>query len=82
MGRKRTERDATVGRAGAQAVHDGPVLPGYEKILTFMRAENPGAPGFHLTLGFQLIGTARRRARINGNYVDEVMIEKFLSREP
>jgi len=51
---------------------------GYEKIFTFIRADNPAAVATYQRHGFQIIGTARRQAKINGNYVDELMIEKFL----
>ena len=50
----------------------------YEKIFTFVRADNREALQFYLKLGFRVVGTAERQARIGGNYVDEVIIEKFL----
>lgn len=51
---------------------------GYEKIFTFIRADNPAALATYQRQGFQIIGTARRQAKINGSYVDEIMVEKFL----
>jgi L-amino acid N-acyltransferase YncA len=51
---------------------------GYEKIFTYVRADNQASLSFHLSLGFQIIGTAHRQAKLNGRYVDEVLIEKFL----
>jgi L-amino acid N-acyltransferase YncA len=51
---------------------------GYEKIFTFVRADNPGALAAYCSHGFSVIGTARRQAKIRGNYVDEVLIERFL----
>jgi len=51
---------------------------GYEKMFTFVRADNPEALQFYLKLGFRVVGTAQRQARIGSNYVDEVIIEKFL----
>ncbi len=51
---------------------------GYEKLFTFIRADNPAALATYQRQGFQIIGTARRQAKINGNYVDELMVEKFL----
>lgn len=50
----------------------------YEKIFTFIRADNPAALATYQRQGFQIIGTARRQAKIKGNYVDELMVEKFL----
>ena len=51
---------------------------GYEKIFTFVRADNPAALETYLGQGFRVIGTAHRHAKIDGRYVDEVLIEKFL----
>ena len=51
---------------------------GYEKIFTFVRADNPAALATYLHHGFVIIGTAARQARIDGRYIDEVMIEKQL----
>ena len=51
---------------------------GYEKIFTFVRADNPAALATYRKRGFTIVGTARRHARINGAYVDEIIIELFL----
>jgi L-amino acid N-acyltransferase YncA len=51
---------------------------GYEKIFTFVRADNPAALATYLRCGFQIVGTASRQAKLNGSYVDEIIIEKFL----
>lgn len=51
---------------------------GYEKLFTFIRADNPAALATYQRQGFEIIGTARRQAKINGIYVDELMVEKFL----
>lgn len=51
---------------------------GYEKIFTFVRADNPAALQTYLRQGFVIVGTARRQAKIDGRYVDEVLIEKAL----
>jgi L-amino acid N-acyltransferase YncA len=52
---------------------------GYEKIFTFVRADNPAALATYLVHGFTVIGTARNQARIDGRYIDEVLIEKALN---
>jgi L-amino acid N-acyltransferase YncA len=54
---------------------------GYEKIFTFVRADNAPALQTYLRQGFQVIGTARKHARIGGCDVDEIMIEKLLMPE-
>ena len=51
---------------------------GYEKLFTFVRADNPGALAAYKSQGFTEIGRATRQAKVNGAYVDELMIEKFL----
>ncbi len=48
---------------------------GYEKFFAFVRADNPAALHTYRRHGFEVIGTARRHARIGGSYIDEVMIE-------
>ena len=51
---------------------------GYEKIFTLVRADNPAALQTYLAHGFTVIGTARQHAKIDGRYVDEILIERFL----
>ena len=52
---------------------------GYEKFLTFVRADNADGLAAYRARGFEIVGTARRHARIDGQYVDEILIEKALS---
>jgi RimJ/RimL family protein N-acetyltransferase len=33
---------------------------------------------FYSKLGFRIVGTARKQARIGQKYIDEIIIEKFL----
>ena len=51
---------------------------GFEKLFTFVRADNRASLETYLRQGFAVIGTAKRHARIDGVYVDEVLIEKQL----
>ena len=51
---------------------------GYEKIFTFVRADNLAALVTYLKQDFSIVGTARRQAKVNGTYVDEIIIERFL----
>jgi L-amino acid N-acyltransferase YncA len=51
---------------------------GFEKLFTFVRADNPAALATYQAHGFESIGTARRHARIDGRYVDEWLIERQL----
>lgn len=51
---------------------------GFEKLFTYVRADNPGALAAYLAHGFGVVGTARRHAKLNGRYIDETLIEKQL----
>jgi L-amino acid N-acyltransferase YncA len=51
---------------------------GYEKIFTYVRADNGAALATYLGQGFRTVGTAERHAKIGGVYIDEIMIERFL----
>ena len=51
---------------------------GYEKVFTDLRADNLDSLGYHLALGFAIVGTARRQARVAGRDIDVIFIERFL----
>lgn len=53
-------------------------LKGYEKFFTFIRADNEAALATYRRHGFEVIGTARRQARMKNGYVDEILVEVFL----
>jgi len=61
-----------------QSMFAAAVGSGYEKIFTFVRSDNTAALQTYLHQGFQIVGTAHRHARIGGQYIDEIIIEKFL----
>lgn len=61
-----------------QATFATAVRKGYEKIFTFVRADNPAALKTYLRQGFRTVGTAARHARVGGTYIDEIIIEKCL----
>ena len=67
-----------VGRRLAEVTFESARDKGYEKVFTFVRADNPAALGFYLNFGFRVVGTAQRQAKIGSKYVDEIFIEKFL----
>ncbi len=60
------------------ATFEAAVGLGYEKIFTYVRGDNPGALKTYLSQGFEVVGTARQQAKVNGRYVDEIIIEKLL----
>ena len=51
---------------------------GYEKFSAFVRADNVAGLAFYKRIGFEVIGTAKRHAKIKGRYIDEMMIEREL----
>jgi L-amino acid N-acyltransferase YncA len=51
---------------------------GYEKLFTYVRADNETALATYLSQGFRQVGIAQRQAKINGNYIDEIIIERWL----
>jgi L-amino acid N-acyltransferase YncA len=67
-----------VARALFAATLDDARRKNYEKLFTFVRADNPAALHTYLAHGFAVIGTARNHAKIDGRYVDEILIERFL----
>jgi len=67
-----------IGRHLFAATFEAARQQGYEKLFTFVRADNPAALGAYLAQGFLVIGTAHRHARIDGRYIDEILIEKPL----
>ena len=67
-----------VARRLFQAMFEAARQKGFEKIFTFVRADNPAALGTYFSQGFRVIGTAHRQAKIDGRYIDEILIEKFL----
>jgi L-amino acid N-acyltransferase YncA len=71
-------RGRGVGRRLAEATFEQARRKGYEKLFTLVRADNPDALQFYSRLGFRVLGTAARQARIRGKYVDEVIIEKLI----
>ena len=60
------------------ATYEAARRKGYEKFFTYVRADNEPALQTYLGQGFRVVGTAARHARIDGRYVDEIVIEKLL----
>ncbi len=72
------ERRRGIGTYLFEATLEAAKCKGYEKIFTFVRSDNVVSLTFHLKLGFRIIGTAQRQAKLNGKYIDEILIERFL----
>jgi L-amino acid N-acyltransferase YncA len=67
-----------VGAALARASFAAALAIGYDKIFTDLRADNLASLAYHLSLGFTVVGAARRQARTAGGDVDVLFIERFL----
>lgn len=72
------QRRRGIARALFAATLDAARRTGYEKLFTFVRADNPAALATYRAQGFEVVGTARRHAKIDGRYIDEILIEKML----
>ena len=53
-------------------------LKGYDKLFAYVRSDNDRALLVYLKQGFEVVGIAKKHAKVGGIYVDEVLIEKFL----
>jgi L-amino acid N-acyltransferase YncA len=62
-----------------EATFAAAIRKGYEKIFTYVRADNPAALQTYMRQGFRVIGTAQGHARIAGEYIDEIIIERLLT---
>ena len=67
-----------IGRRLFEATFERARSMGYEKIFTYVRADNEAGLAAYLGQGFEVVGTAKRHAKIHGQYIDEVLIERFL----
>jgi L-amino acid N-acyltransferase YncA len=61
--------EATFGAARAR---------GYEKFFTYVRSDNDAALQAYICQGFRVVGVAERQVKIDGRYIDEILIEKLL----
>lgn len=67
-----------IGKCLFDATFEAARRKGYEKIFTYVRADNEAALASYLRRGFHIVGTAQKHAKLNGTYVDEIIIERFL----
>jgi L-amino acid N-acyltransferase YncA len=67
-----------VGKALFEASFLKARVKGYEKLFAFVRANNVAGLTAYLGRGFEQVGVAKNHAKIDGEYIDEIMIELFL----
>lgn len=75
-------RGQGVGQAMSRATFAAARAAGFTKLVINVRADNPGAQAFYTALGFQPCGRLARQAFVDGRYVDELLYELFLERNP
>ncbi len=51
---------------------------GFAKVMASIRADNDGAVAFYKGRGFEIIGTARRHAFVRGEFLDEILAERWI----
>jgi L-amino acid N-acyltransferase YncA len=67
-----------IARGLFEATFDAARRKGYEKFFTYVRADNEAALHAYLRQGFRIVGTAEQQAKVDGRYIDEVIIEKAI----
>ena len=50
---------------------------GFEKIFTFIIADNYQSIGYYKKIGFRIVGTVKKQAKLSSGYKDEVIVEYF-----
>ncbi len=66
-----------VGRSLCRATFEAARRHGFRKLTATGGADNPRAVAFYLGQGFRAVGTMQQHAVIDGDYIDEVLMEKF-----
>jgi L-amino acid N-acyltransferase YncA len=72
------ERRQGIAKMLFAATLDAARQKGFEKIFTFVRADNRDALATYERHGFRAIGVAGKHAKIDGRYIDEILIERAL----
>lgn len=71
-------RGRGVGRALARRTLAFAREMGYEKVSTYIVADNEAALAYYEALGFERVGLWRDQVRLDGRYHDDVIVEMFL----
>ena len=67
-----------IGRALTERTLEKARKIGFSKIMAMIRGDNPRARAFYKSIGFSQIGIATKHALVRGDYIDEVLMERFL----
>lgn len=68
-----------IGRALFQATFEAARRKEYEKLFTYIRADNAPALRAYLRQGFSMVGTARRHAKVRNIHIDAIIVERPLT---
>lgn len=67
-----------VGKTLFHATFQAASLNGFEKLFAYVRADNAAGLRAYFRQGFTQVGIAKNHAKIDGQYIDEIIIERFL----
>jgi L-amino acid N-acyltransferase YncA len=68
-----------IGTTLFQATFEAAQRKGYEKLFAYVRADNTAGLKAYFGQGFTQAGIAKKHAKIDGKYIDEIIIERFLT---
>jgi L-amino acid N-acyltransferase YncA len=71
-------RGKGVGSALCSHTFEKALEKGFRKFFTYVLADNEQALRFYQRKGFSVVGRAKSQARLGGQFVDEIIIEKLL----
>ena len=72
-----SRRRMGIGSALFEATFEEARRKHYEKLFTYILAQNAAALRAYTKHGFSIVGTARRHARLRNNYVDMLVVERL-----
>ena len=72
------QRRSGIGTTLFEATRAEALKRGYEKIFTYVRADNINGLNYYRKMGFGVVGNATKQVKINGKYIDEIIIEMFI----
>ena len=67
-----------IGRSLSEATFKAANGLGFLKLRATVRGDNAQALSFYRSQGFELVGVAQKQAFLHGQYVDEILLERFL----
>ena len=68
-----------IGRRLFEATFEAARRKHYEKLFTYIRADNAAALQAYIGQGFAIVGRARRHAKVRDTHIDEIIVERLLA---